>query len=262
MSVSNGDIGADGRVGFGAVSKPMRRSSAQDSGLMTQDSPPKAKSTLQPCSSSQTDSKPGLDSAPLLHSSSSAAAAHDGRASAPTAPCLLAFPLESNFSGTRYDPAVVNQIQTNGVAVNVCHEEEQQSLLQHHGDAGGWQLQQQPEEAEQQLLQQQREAENQHSQQQHGDEVEVRKDQHGEEEDARMLDGRPDGDRWHVLIDAAKACATGPPDLTKHPADFVVRHLLSDCCKDFTCHILADLSTELRSAETLSLPASHLPKEH
>lgn len=28
--------------------------------------------------------------------------------------------------------------------------------------------------------------------------------------------------RWHVLIDAAKACATAPPDLTKHPADFVV----------------------------------------
>lgn len=28
--------------------------------------------------------------------------------------------------------------------------------------------------------------------------------------------------RWYVLIDAAKACATAPPDLTKHPADFVV----------------------------------------
>ena len=243
LSVSNGDIGADGRVGFGAVSKPMHRSSAQDSRLMTQDSPPEARSTLQPFSSSQPDSKPGLDSA---HSSSSAAAAHDGspRASAPTAPCLFAFPLESNFSGTRYDLAVVNQIQTNGVAINVCREEEQQSLLQQHGEAGDWQLQQQPEEAERQLPQQQREAENQHSQQQHGDEVEVWKDQHGEEEDARMLNGRPgqsDGDRWHVLIDAAKACATGPPDLTKHPADFVVRHLLFACCTDFTCHCLADL---------------------
>ncbi|KAL0050843.1 hypothetical protein WJX82_008290 [Trebouxia sp. C0006] len=36
-----------------------------------------------------------------------------------------------------------------------------------------------------------------------------------------MDSGRSEGDRWHVLIDAAKACATAPPDLTQNPADFV-----------------------------------------
>lgn len=30
-------------------------------------------------------------------------------------------------------------------------------------------------------------------------------------------------ERWWVLLDAAKACATSPPDLSRHPADFVVR---------------------------------------
>lgn len=43
-----------------------------------------------------------------------------------------------------------------------------------------------------------------------------------EEEEAGGLPGRSEGARWHVLIDAAKACATAPPDLTEHPADFVV----------------------------------------
>jgi molybdenum cofactor sulfurtransferase len=28
--------------------------------------------------------------------------------------------------------------------------------------------------------------------------------------------------RWMVLIDAAKGCATLPPDLSEYPADFVV----------------------------------------
>ncbi len=27
--------------------------------------------------------------------------------------------------------------------------------------------------------------------------------------------------RWRVLLDAAKGCATHPPDLSRHPADFV-----------------------------------------
>ncbi|KAL0035656.1 hypothetical protein WJX79_006247 [Trebouxia sp. C0005] len=38
------------------------------------------------------------------------------------------------------------------------------------------------------------------------------------------LDLRPSNillDEWHVLVDAAKACATAPPDLTANPADFV-----------------------------------------
>jgi hypothetical protein len=35
------------------------------------------------------------------------------------------------------------------------------------------------------------------------------------------------GDRWLVLLDAAKACCSSPPDLSRHPADFVVRHPLN-----------------------------------
>ena len=27
--------------------------------------------------------------------------------------------------------------------------------------------------------------------------------------------------RWRVLVDAAKGCASQPPDLSRHPADFV-----------------------------------------
>jgi hypothetical protein len=30
------------------------------------------------------------------------------------------------------------------------------------------------------------------------------------------------GERWAVLLDAAKACGSGPPNLTAAPADFVV----------------------------------------
>ncbi|KAK3255351.1 Molybdenum cofactor sulfurase, partial [Cymbomonas tetramitiformis] len=33
--------------------------------------------------------------------------------------------------------------------------------------------------------------------------------------------GMPGGGEWRVLLDAAKACATDPPDLTQYPADFV-----------------------------------------
>lgn len=50
-----------------------------------------------------------------------------------------------------------------------------------------------------------------------------------EEEEAGGLSSRSshsEDARWHVLIDAAKACATAPPDLTDHPADFVVNLLL------------------------------------
>ena len=30
-------------------------------------------------------------------------------------------------------------------------------------------------------------------------------------------------ERWCVLLDAAKACCSAPPDLAAHPVDFVVR---------------------------------------
>lgn len=37
-------------------------------------------------------------------------------------------------------------------------------------------------------------------------------------------------ERWHVFLDAAKACATRPPDLAQAPADFVVRARSPYCC--------------------------------
>ena len=87
---------------------------------------------------------------------------------------LFAFPLESNFSGVRYDEAL--GAATEGIQ---CPVED--------GRAGGRDL-----EAAQQL--------------------------------------RPEGPprwrrgRWAVLLDAAKGCGSRPPDLSKNPVDFVVRH--------------------------------------
>lgn len=43
------------------------------------------------------------------------------------------------------------------------------------------------------------------------------------EDSIRYSDGSPSfNGRWKVLVDAAKGCATEPPDLSKYPADFVV----------------------------------------
>ncbi|KAG9146810.1 hypothetical protein Leryth_005122 [Lithospermum erythrorhizon] len=43
-----------------------------------------------------------------------------------------------------------------------------------------------------------------------------------EESDALLKGSQSDRGRWMVLIDAAKGCATNPPDLSKYKADFVV----------------------------------------
>ena len=201
-------------------------------------------------------------------SSSSAmagAASHDSRSDAATAPCLFAFPLESNFSGARYDPAVVRQVQISGLAVTPCacskgpeqqcsrqsglrrtSEEEQQSGQQQAKEEQKSEQQQAQEEQQcscqqqhaeenprsdqqQQQQQQQTEEEQQESVQQlqaaAKEEEHQYPGQHTEGEAARLQvrdSGRSEGDRWHVLIDAAKACATAPPDLTQNPADFVV----------------------------------------
>ena len=41
-------------------------------------------------------------------------------------------------------------------------------------------------------------------------------------DDCGASTGAP-GERWVVLLDAAKACCSAPPDLSAAPADFVVR---------------------------------------
>ena len=165
-------------------------------------------------------------------------------AAAQRGPCLFAFPLESNFSGERYAPAVVNQIQKQGLWVKDDEEQKEENAQRQeertHGPG-------QPRSDMQTLSM----ANQQHDYEQQRDEAEVRQavqgvtreeehwqhqpaaeeaakglsGQQGCEEKARGLPSRPshsEDARWHVLIDAAKACATAPPDLTKHPADFVV----------------------------------------
>ena len=150
--------------------------------------------------------------------------------------------------GKRYDPAVVNQIQNQGLLVadhaqqeeenpqRQVHKEEEtqnpgqpqsdlQTLSMHdqqydHKQRGG--------EAEAQQAVQGLTWEEEHRQYQPAAEeaAEALSGHRGCKEEARRLPSRPsqsESDRWHVLIDAAKACATTPPDLTKHPADFVVR---------------------------------------
>lgn len=158
---------------------------------------------------------------------------------AAAAPCLFAFPLESNFSGARYDAAVVRQIQTTGVTVDSCCGEAEQQSGQKSGshseeDQHAEQTPQHQNGAEQRAPQPQTKSSKQRQyrglQQQQApateEEEEMRpRQQQSKEEDARDLEGTSraiSSARWHVLIDAAKACTTAPPNLTKNSADFVV----------------------------------------
>ena len=188
---------------------------------------------------------------------------------AAAAPCLFAFPLESNFSGARYDPAVVRQIQTTGVTVHSCCEEAEQRSGQ--ASTSHSEEDQQPgqesgshsEEDQQaeQTLQHQNGAEQRAPKLQTkpaeqgqpyglqqpqapatGEEEELRPgQQQSKEEELSNLERSPrptSSARWHVLIDAAKACTTAPPDLTKNSADFVVgRHLVHPCHVDPILHL-------------------------
>ncbi|KAL3136431.1 hypothetical protein ABBQ38_005687 [Trebouxia sp. C0009 RCD-2024] len=180
--------------------------------------------------------------------SSSSAESHSSwgrdRAAAQKGPCLFAFPMESNFSGTRYAPAVVNHVQTCGLMVANQNEGEERRPAGQHEEAAegqGWsqsgvkslsgsdqqQHHQQPcdaEEAQPAVQGLIREEEHQQRQPATIQAKGITGDSNGNKEEARLAPSRPsesEDARWHVLIDAAKACATAPPDLTKHPADFV-----------------------------------------
>ena len=104
---------------------------------------------------------------------------------------LFAYPLESNFSGARYDPALSTYIQRNGLPV--C---EQQSAAVGAGT---------------------------HKQQVYPiSNGTARNGRHASDTEAAD-GGRSDcGGTWWTLLDAAKACATRPPDLSQHKPDFVV----------------------------------------
>ena len=247
---------AGSRTTFAAVGQPMYHQSTRPPQPATQPATQDSINNLQ--------LRPQASSSSSGSSSAVAGAAScDSRSDAATAPCLFACPLESNFSGARYDPAVVRQIQTSGLAVTPCDcsegsgqqcsqqsglhrtsEEEQQSGQQQAKEerqseqqqvtkeqkCGGQQRQSAEEELQPDQQQQQQQTEDGHQsvqQLQAAAEEEKRQysGQHSKEEAARLQvgdSGRSEGDRWHMLIDAAKACATAPPDLTQNPADFVV----------------------------------------
>jgi hypothetical protein len=116
-------------------------------------------------------------SAPMTRASTSTVRATDAdsRDAVHVAPAgLFVYPLESNFSGARYDPGLVKQVQQHGLRVS--------------RDGGVEELQDTSTGAH-----------------------------------AAVLGGR--GQRWCVMLDAAKACCSMPPDLSRSPADFVVREL-------------------------------------
>jgi len=246
---------AGSRTKFAAIGQPMYHQPTH---------PPRP--ATQPATQDSINSLKLRQQAPSSSISSSSAvagaASRDSRSDAAAAPCLFAFPLESNFSGARYDPAVVRQIQISGLAVTPCacsKDSEQQCSQQpglHRSNENQQQSGQQQAKEEQQSDQQQATEEQQFGQQQqqpaeeehHPDqqqqqqtEEEHQSDQqlqtaaeeeepqnhgqHSKEEAVRLHDrdsGRSEGDNWYVLVDAAKACATAPPDLTQNPADFVV----------------------------------------
>ena len=238
---------------FTAVSSPMRRTPNQYCQHSTQEThnfQPRQAPSLVQSSSLPPDAQSTTSSEQLLSSSSSArsqCSRNTGRAAVQKGPCLFAFPLESNFSGARYAPAVVNQIQTGGLAVTTQELEGQQQagLEEEEPEAqaksqSGVQMLSRTGQQRTHEQQQCNEVKAQQAVQELGWEQE--RGQHqpaataegftGCEEDAGGLLGRAgqsEGARWHVLIDAAKACATAPPDLTKHPADFVVRPCCN-CC--------------------------------
>lgn len=240
---------------FTAVSSPMRRLAPQHCKPPPQEThrrtpsssslPPHAIEFTTGLQQSQSSSSPPS-------SSSAGSGCSRGRAAAQTGPCLFAFPLESNFSGARYAPAVVNQIQTSGLTVASQEAEERRQAGQHEEEAGEPGQEEAAEKLEkfQSGLVSLSGSDSQHHHTQPHDEVEAEpavqgpvseedhqqhqsaatqakgptSDQTCKEEDAEMASTRPsqsEGARWHVLIDAAKGCATCPPDLTKHPADFV-----------------------------------------
>ena len=138
---------------------------------------------------------------------------------------LFAYPLESNFSGARYDPALSTYVQHNGLPM--C---EQQSAAM--GASA-------------------------HKQQVHP--ISNGAAQNGRHAgDAEAADGRRSGSEgtWWTLLDAAKACATSPPDLSLHKPDFVVRCLGTASASDLSSP--ADASgLSLASLESLSPVALH-----
>ena len=244
------------KVHFRAVSAPMQRhthclkTAAQQPDIPVQPAASRQAASQNhsaPSSSSSSTSASDYGQCLGRSSSSSTSASHDqqslGHSSSSIrhkdagcgssmAPCLFAFPAESNFSGARYDPAVVNQIQTNGLTVS--------SSIDSAFDSKAAVMHQTHSQSSKQCEEEQREQNSRPAVTRNGEEEQIvassRPIRGSEEEDEQSTllgsRGKEEGQdsRWHVLVDAAKACASSPPHLTQHPADFVV----SNSCQPWT----------------------------
>ena len=103
---------------------------------------------------------------------------------------LFAYPLESNFSGVRYDPGLAAALQQRHAAVLRLPTQQQRECGVHGGDAAAAGLATAAAAAA------------------------------GAAAGSGQAAALPRG-RWRVLVDAAKAAGTSPPDLGACPADFV-----------------------------------------
>ncbi|KAL6753288.1 pyridoxal phosphate-dependent transferase [Haematococcus lacustris] len=105
---------------------------------------------------------------------------------------LLVMPHECNFTGQRLDLGTLAALVGRERGPLDCRQHQVRGQQQQQGGQ-----QQQPGDRQQQGGQQQQEVQQQQP-------------------------GRGDGQQWLLLLDAAKSCATAPPDLSSCPADFVV----------------------------------------
>ena len=276
----SGLCNAGSRTEFTATGQPMYHQSTHPPQPATQPAAQDSVNSLQLPRQAPSSSSSSASSS----SGVAGAASCDSRSNAATAPCLFAFPLESNFSGARYDPAVVRQIQISGLAVTPCvcsrgseqqcsqhaglhktNEEEQQSGQQQatqEQQCGQQQQQQHTEEEPPSDQQRQRQTEEEQrcvQQSQAAAKDEENHGQHSKEEALRLRDrasGRSDGHNWYVLIDAAKACATAPPDLTQNPADFVVSQcpLVLQSSSSCECDCSVAISSGYRQISHIHMP--------
>lgn len=230
---------AGSRTHFTAVSPPMQRHSHGLEGR--HQSQTQQNSTSAPSPSAAATEPSFWHGRSPSQSSSSSSSSQPGAGDAQTspaagscpAPCLFAFPLESNFSGVRYDPAVIGQIQTHGLTPLPQSWQAPSKPVLHRNAAKDHPAKSPRPYQSLQHEQQQVRPSNQDPAAAEAEEEQKEVEPGTRHQDREAVQSRS----WHVLVDAAKACASSPPDLTKHPADFVVSTCTFVFCQHMTLHI-------------------------
>eukprot|EP00983_Pelagomonas_calceolata_P135325 1162143-Pelagomonas_calceolata.AAC.30 len=127
---------------------------------------------------------------------------------------LFAMPHECNFSGRRFDLGLVQQVQNQGVGTGLStHMPE--AALSHTSLIDDGQQQVQNQRTGTELCTCVPEPSSNHTGLIVDGQQQQQQQQHYE------LGNSAQEHRWLVLLDAAKSCATSPPDLSRYPADFV-----------------------------------------